>query len=313
MGGAGEGRHLAGTLRRGLWSAAVGMKATLIVNPISGRGRGERAARLLREGLESRGFAVETRVTHRKGEAREWAAQANGTTSLLVGIGGDGTLNEIANGLGDRTIPIGVVPTGTSNVLALDLGLPRSVEGALRAMLAGKTAPIDAARVNGRLSFFCVGVGFDAMVLQELERRRRGAIRRSTYLPAVARALARYRAPRLVVEADGERIEGISAAIVSNLFYYGGRFFGLARDRRVDDGLFEAHFFRGDSRLALVRHGLRAMARRLKPGPSLEFRRVRRVRIESEDPVPYQVDGDLAGTTPVEIVVLPRRLRLVVP
>ncbi|HET6204429.1 MAG TPA: diacylglycerol kinase family protein [Planctomycetota bacterium] len=289
------------------------MKVTLIVNPISGRGRGGEAARRLREGLEARGAAVETLLTRSKGEARALAAGLNGETSLVVGIGGDGTLNEIANGLGDRPVPLGVVPTGTSNVLAMDLGLPRRVEEAIPALLAGRTRAIDVARVNGRLAILFVGVGFDAMVLERLERRRRGAITKWTYLPAIARALARYRGPDLRVDVDGERFEGIALALVSNVGRYGGPFFRLDPTREVNDGLFECYLFRGRSRAALVRHGLRAMARRLRPGRSLAVRRARRVRIESDASVPYQVDGDLAGTTPVEIEVLPRALRLVIP
>ena len=288
-------------------------RALVVANPVAGRGRARRAAEELATGLAGMGLDAALHFTRGRSDARDRAASLERGVDLVVSVGGDGTLGEILEGLAGRDVPVAILAAGTANVLALDLGLPRSVQGLLGIVGRGRTAPIDTGRVNGgRLTFLVTGVGFDALAVREVESRRRGPITKAAYVAAGMRALAGYRAPRLEVEIDGEKRPGRYAQVlVSNIVHYGG-FRVLSADRRLDDGLFEVYLFPKGSRASLLGYAVRACLSGL-PGGSCTRLRARRVRITSEVPVPCQVDGDAFGETPVEICVHPVQSRLVVP
>jgi len=288
-------------------------RALVLANPIAGVGRARKAAEDLAAGLPGIGVRGKLHFTTGRGDARARVAALAGDFDLVVSVGGDGTLGEILGGLSDRDVPVAVFPAGTANVLSLDLGLPRSAEGLLAAIARGRTAKIDTARVNGeRLSFLVTGVGFDAMVVRELEAHREGPITKRAYVRAALRVLARYSPPSLEVEIDGRPLPDRSALVLaSNIVHYAGLRV-LSADRRLDDGLFEVYLFRGGSRARLAATAARALFSGL-PGGSCTRVRARRVRVSSETPVPCQVDGDAFGETPVEVVVHPVQSRLVVP
>jgi YegS/Rv2252/BmrU family lipid kinase len=285
----------------------------VIVNPIAGRGRAQRAARELAAALEREGTQVELFATTKRGDARERAARIGADLERLVVVGGDGTVSEVLEGLAWHELPVLILPMGTANVMGLDLGLPRDAPRALEVLRGGRTQRIDVARVNGSaLSFLVTGIGLDAMVVRELERVRRGPISKWTWVRAGLSVFVRYREPRLAVELDGAAVEGrFGFVLFSNVIHYGGMRV-LARDRRLDDGLFEAYLFRGCGRLGLLGHGLRALCTGF-PSSRCERRRARRIRVRSESPVPYQVDGDLGGETPLEAEVLAQPFTLLVP
>jgi diacylglycerol kinase (ATP) len=296
--------------------ASPAKRALVVANPIAGRGRGRAAAERLREGLAAQGFDAGLHLTRGSGDATRAVAEAAGSLALALAVGGDGTLGDVLNGLDKRpegrSVRLAALPMGTANVLALDLGLPRDPESLLEAIAAGHERRLDVARVGERLSFLVVGVGFDAMVVEELDRRRRGPISKSSWLAPGLSVLARYREPRLTVELDGRAEPGrFGMVLVSNAVHYAG-LPTLSAERRLDDGRFEVYLFPRATRLALLGHGLRALTRRL-PSGSCRMALASRVRVDAEEPVPYQVDGDAGGRTPVEIAVEPPAFRLCVP
>ncbi len=288
-------------------------RALIVANPVAGRGQGAKAAQELAAGLAEMGVAAEVYLTRARGDGRSRVRCLESGTDLLVSIGGDGTLREVFDGLIDPEIPVAALPLGTANVLGLDLGLPRDVDRLLELIAARRSARIDVADVNGHLSFLVTGVGFDGLVVRELESRRNGPISRWSYVGAALRALRGYRPPRLRVELDGVRETGeFGLVLVSNIVHYGGVLKLRAAGTR-DDGTFDVFLFR-DARLpALVRAFLRGMLFSLPGGSSCSTKPARRVVITSDEPVPYEVDGDWRGVTPVEIAVTGRQRVLLVP
>lgn len=257
-------------------------------------------------------MSAELYLTGARGDGRARVRGLEAGVDLVVAVGGDGTLREVLDGLPDPEVPVGLVPLGTANVISRDLGLPRDVERALDVMAAGRVTRIDVARVNGHLCCLATGVGLDGMVVREVERRRRGPITRGSYLVALLRVLRRYRPPRLAVEIDGVHDrEAYGLVVISNIVHYAG-VLRLARDRRLDDGRFEVYLFRDASRRALAAAALRGVVGQL-PGGACGLRRARRVRITSDTPVPYHVDGDYGGETPVAFVVCDRQYRMLTP
>ena len=287
-------------------------RALVVVNPIAGRGLGARAAGELVEGLNRSGVSSELFSTSSQGEAVARLRTLDPEVDLVVAVGGDGTLREVFDGLAEPETCVGVLPFGTANVLANEFGHPRDVHHALEILTRRNVTPIDVSRVNGRLSFLVTGIGFDAMVVREVEERRHGPITKLDYVGAVARTLLRYRPPRLTVELDGEALAGeYGFVLVSNLRGYAG-LLHLTEDARIDDGRFEVFLFPTGRLRELTAFFVRGFVRRL-PGGAVEMRRARRIRVTSEEPVPYQTDGDSGGSTPVEIDVAPNQYRLVIP
>ena len=286
--------------------------ALIIANPVAGRGQGTKAANELKQGLRSIGVAADVFFTGKSGDAFAHLRSLEGEIDLVVSVGGDGTLREVIDGLVDPSTPVGVLPLGTANVLAKELGLPRDVHHSLDILKRKRVISIDVAIVNGRLSVLMTGIGIDAMAVREVERRRTGPITKWSYVSATLRALSGYRAPRLRVKLDGVALpEEVGFVLVSNTVHYGG-VLRLAADARMDDGLLEVYLFPTGRLLELAAAFLRGLVGNL-PGGKVQVRRAKTLEIDSTEPVPFQVDGDLGGDTPVEIRVAPNQYRLVVP
>ena len=286
--------------------------ALIVANPIAGRGRGEHAASELAEALRSAGVSVELFLTKARDDARVRVRCAEPETDLIVGVGGDGTIGEVMAGMIDDEIPVGIMPMGTSNLLGLDLKLPRDVDSMLEVLLAGHIQKIDLAQVNGHISFLCTGVGIDAASVRELEKHRTGPITKLSYAKPIIHSLLKFPIPKLTVEIDGKKQDGEYALIVvCNTIHYAG-YFKLARDRKLDDGLLEMYLFRSGTRLSLLGYAIRGLLGRL-PGGGCTMVRAKSLRVTSETPVPYQVDGDFRGETPVELEVTGRQVKLLAP
>jgi len=286
-------------------------RALIVANPIAGRGAGAKAGREMALGLQRLGVRTELHLTDGAGDARARVRCMDPECDLVVSVGGDGTLREVFDGLLDERVPVGVLPMGTANVLALDLGLPRDVDRAIEILCAGKTAEIDVARVNGHLSFLVTGVGFDGLVVRELESARQGPITKWSWVRATLRALRDYREPRLAVEIDGERVPGkFGLCLIANVIHYGG-VMRLSPERRLDDGRFEVYLFPDAAPRRLIALAARGVVSDLARACRVTLART--VRVSSPEPVTYQVDGDFRGHTPVELQVQDRRFRVLVP
>lgn len=288
-------------------------RAAVVANPIAGRGRARaRAEELVRE-LARVEIAAELHYTSGRGDARAWTREHAGAFDVVVAVGGDGTVSEVLDGVPEAEMPVAILAMGTANVMSIDLGLPRDPAGVARMVASGRTTTVDVARVNGtRLSFLVVGAGVDAQVVRELERLRKGPITKRTWARAALRVLLACPTPRLSVAIDGRAIEGEHCQVLfSNVVHYAG-FRVLASDRVLDDGRWEVYLFPAGSRVRTVLYGVRAL---LGGFPSGRVRRERGTKLEvrSASPVPFQVDGDLAGETPFAIEVEPVRRRLVLP
>jgi diacylglycerol kinase family enzyme len=289
-------------------------RITILANPIAGRGRAHRGAERLRAALVAGGAEVELVLTTRAGHAHDVAQQLTpATCDTVVAVGGDGTVNEVVRGLTSFAITLGVLAQGTGNVLARTLHLPRSPERLAALLLAGTHVEIPVARANGRRFLLFAGAGFDAAMVQELERTRRGASGRSRWAAAMLRVVRRW--PRCSIACttgDGERFDGLSQVLVTRVRDYGG-VLQLPASIDVHDGLLHVLVFRQRGRLGFLCATLRAMAGRLRPGRDLELRRTHAVRIDpsiGHPPAPVQLDGDFLGATPVAIDVEPGRVRV---
>ena len=286
-------------------------RALVIVNPIAGRASGPRFVAELERGLGRHGISTETVVTRKPGDARAAALRA-AAHDVVVAVGGDGTVNEILNGL-DVARPIAVYPVGTGNVLAKEVGSPRRLSRFCEMLGAGRVKELDLASVNGRLFVSMAGVGFDATVAAAMAARRKGGIRLSTYIVPLLRCFATYAFPPVEVRIDdAEPIRAEGFVLVSNVRTYGGPF--VVTPQAVhDDGLFDVCVLPRGSRLRCLRAMFAFFIRCQRRLSGARYYRGRRVAVTSDERVDYQVDGDHAGCLPATFEILNRKQAVVVP
>lgn len=288
----------------------------VIFNPAAGRPRrsAERLRRVVAE-LERRGCATVVRSTHAAGDARRLARDAEPGFDLIVAAGGDGTVNEVANGLGGSARPLAVLPLGTGNVLAHEIGLPRAPAALARLIACAPARPIWPGRIGDRLFVAMAGVGFDAEVLAALDHGLKRRIGKLAFVWAVLGCLRRGRRDEFVVSAGGTDHRAVSA-IVANGRFYGGRFV-VARAARVADPLLHIVLFRRAGRIAALRCLAAMMLGVLHRLPDVSVLPVRGASFGAgrgtAGPCLVQADGEIVGRLPATVEVAAAPLLLVQP
>jgi YegS/Rv2252/BmrU family lipid kinase len=297
----------------------VPRRLRIIANPVSGRGKGLRLAREVVERLRARGADPELVETKSAGDAKRLAAEADGAAAV-AGVGGDGTVNEVLNGIRDGAA-VGMIPSGTANVLAKELGLPRDADGLARVLAEGREVSWDVGvdAVGGRKFLLFASAGYDAHVVHVFHAARAGPIQMWQYLLWGLKSILDYRPPRIRVELDGVALPGEAAwVVVSNVASYGGPLVFTPR-AKPSDGRFEVLVQRGGRLRDVVRMFWRALVGSLT-GIDLAlggvtFHSATRVTLASIDgaPVPVQMDGDPAGYLPADYAVRPSAAKLLGP
>ncbi|MGH7215460.1 MAG: diacylglycerol/lipid kinase family protein, partial [Tepidisphaeraceae bacterium] len=215
--------------------------------------------------------------------------------------------------------PLLVVPLGSANLMGQHLGLKwetRTIERQIiDAIRAGHTVALDTATANDELFLLIAGVGIDGRIVHELTRVRRGPLAgKANYLLPAAVAISKYRYPRLTVSVDGKTIfeDKPAMAFVGNVREYGTGF-PLLPLARSDDGLLDVCVTPCANPIEAARLLLHSVAGDLLQVDGVVYAKGTRVRVESPDPVEIQLDGDAAGHTPLDVALLPRKLRFIVP
>ena len=235
---------------------------------------------------------------------------------LLVVAGGDGTITEAVNGLigpgaGAEPPPLAVLPLGTANALAAEIGLDLDPETIARTIALGRPVPVSLGRANDRLFTMMAGVGFDAHVVEAVSLDLKRLIGKGAYVWESARALRRFAFPGYRVRLDGEDHEAASV-IVAKGHFYGGRFV-CAPEARLAEPLFRVCLFTRPGAWNVLRYAAALGLGRLGRLPDYKVLPARELRIEGPEGDPVQGDGDVIARLPVRIRVLPEALRIVMP
>ncbi|MDX1575393.1 MAG: diacylglycerol kinase family lipid kinase [Kiloniellales bacterium] len=309
-----------------------GRRLLVIHNPVAGRRRRKRFWNAL-ELLERDGNELSLHLTEAPGHATDFAGQIRpGEVDLVIAAGGDGTINEVVNGLvaggaemepRPAPVPLALLPLGTSNVLAAEIGLGKSPEAVARAIRDNATIRLclgriaDAERPEGRFFVLMAGAGIDAHAVAGVDPVLKRRFAQGAYAWSGLQQVRRSRHRRYHVTVDGVRHRA-AWVVVAKAGRYGGPFV-LATRARLDEPRFEVCLFARGGVWPLARHGSALLLGRLAATPGFTSVLGETVRIEAADmggPAtlePVQCDGDDMARLPVEIRVVPDALDLVVP
>jgi diacylglycerol kinase (ATP) len=286
----------------------------IIFNPVAGRRRAHLLWRVL-DVLAANGVRLDLAETHRAGHAQALALDAaRRGEPMVVAAGGDGTIAEVANGLMGSAASLGVIPLGTANVLAHELGLsfaPRSVAAALA---FGRTCTLWPGQANGvdevRLFVQMLGVGFDAHVVHNLPYPLKKMMGKGAYVLQSIRELGRYKFPKIRMRIDDIETEAASV-IISKGRFYGGRF-RLASDAVPGSPGFSVVLFDRSGPCSTMMYGAALPFNLLGRAPGVRHVRAQRIDFLQNERVPAQTDGDSAGCAPLWVGDAPGPIRVVV-
>ena len=274
---------------------------------------------------QKHGYRVAIRLTAYAGHATEIAREAaEAEHGIVLTAGGDGTLNEVANGLANSETVLAPLPVGTANSFAKELHLPRpnllepqKLIDASDALLQGQIQRMDLGYCNNeRYWMLWASTGVDGYVVDHIEPRSRlfkqlglagYAAKVLFFMPSYPRTHGRITVDERVIEGDFLMIT------VSNVRLFGGGDFRLNAGAVLDDGFFEIWLFHGSEMTAAMRHVLQVSLENHHDDPNIDMIRGRRVRVETTPAIPYHVDGEPVANTPFECKVEQGALRLLVP
>ena len=293
------------TTRRSLvvWNREAGSKAGL---PTNGTTEAD-----LRRAMAAAGLGEELFVGGTEEETRRRIREAvEADVEIIVAAGGDGTAGLVAEAIIGTPTALGILPLGSAMNIARSLGIPRDLAAAAEILATGEIATVDVGRAPDGLFFEMASVGINAAVLAEAHKLAEGEFHS---IVGIIGAIVRYRPATMTIELDDETIRtGALMIVVANTPFTGAGL-TLAPDARLDDGLFDVAVYRHFSRWELIRHAFSIIAGRRSYSPKVRTYRSSRVRISARRPLPARADARDLGETPLELAVVARALRVVLP
>lgn len=305
------------------------MKACLIVNPKSGLGTSEKSLELSKDLLAKNGYRVTDFITLEKGDAKIFAQDAvKKKFDLVVAVGGDGTINEVVNGLANTDTTLGVIPTGTANVFAREIGIPtfhtydsKSLLKATEVLLQSEPKKIDLGKVKlkrypSRYFLMWCGVGLDASITSS--KKSPQDIYFGKYINflkwgiSAALTTIKFSSVQSEIRFDDELIsEKVNQIIVSNGKLY-ANYFTISNESKLDDGLFDVVIIKGNVLPGVFLKGLASLVTR-ELYTDIKNIHVKKISITSSAPLSVHVDAETIGETPVDIEIAPKALKVLMP
>jgi len=322
------------------------MQAELIYNPRGGQVVVRRELDNVVALLSRCGWSVALRETSKPLEATELARHAvRRGAKVVIAAGGDGTVNEVANGLLNTDVALGVLPMGTTNSWALQMGIPalnpmlpgtkvvkliadleeriarplpanyyrKVLLDAARVLVEGRTVVVDVGELSGRHFLMWAGIGLDAAVTESISLKEKRALGSWAYVFTAIESGYRYSSTDVWLTLDGEVVKTSTPLIVvSNIQLYGG-VMSIGAKACVNDGKLDVCVFKGDGFFTFVQHALNVLSHRHVRDPKIEYYQCSEIVVESACSLPVHVDGEPFTKTPVAIHTVPSSLKVIVP
>ncbi len=305
------------------------MKACLIVNPKSGLGTSEISLESSKNLLTKNGYEVSEFTTIEAGDAKIFAKKAvKEKSDLVIAVGGDGTINEVVNGLANSDSTLGVIPTGTANVFAKEIGIPtfrtftsKSFLLATQVLLDSEVRKIDLGivklkRYPSRYFLMWCGVGLDASITSSKKSPKDIYFGKYiNFLKWISSAISttfKFSSVQSEIRFNDKLIsEKVNQIIVSNGKLY-AKYFKISEDSKLDDGLFDVVIMKGNVFPGIFLKGLNTIVKK-EIYTDIKNIHVSKISISSSAPLPVHVDAETIGETPVDIEIAPKALKILMP
>jgi diacylglycerol kinase (ATP) len=261
--------------------------------------------------LKDAGAFLDSVHTSRHGEGMKAAADAalSARFDAVVAAGGDGTVHDVATGLLGTRIPLGIIPTGTANVFAREVGVPTSPDRIASTLLNGKVSTIPVGEINGQPVLFVVGIGFDAEAVRQFEAAGSRKIGQAGFVMPVLHALLSEKSRPLTVTTDHGSGEAHWVIVTRARRYAGG--FLLSNGASVTRSQFHVLRFMGHGAFVRLRQLAALASGLIAYDPCVNVEVADWVRVEGDPNASVQVDGEILGRLPAEIRIHPYRLQIV--
>jgi len=280
----------------------------VVYNPTAGRRRRRLFSRVLDQ-LKNFGCEIALHETRGPGDAKRFVQGIDGEMyDAVVAAGGDGTIREVVNGLAGRAIPLGIVPLGTANVLANEIGLDFNARALSEAIALGAPVSVYTGEANGHLFLMMAGIGFDARVVEGTPLGLKRIAGKAAYVVSTLAALMRHRPSSYVVEIDGVTYSA-AAVVIAKGHYYGGKFI-IASQAQLSAPELQVALFTKGRRRDLIGYAMALATGQLHTLSNVRVVPAREVRITGAADEQFQLDGDLAGRLPIFATVSPEPLLL---
>jgi YegS/Rv2252/BmrU family lipid kinase len=291
------------------------LKTFVIQNPVAGTADPHTVRKILTNRLADREFEIhETHPDEHLPDVVHKAIDLG--YELFIAVGGDGTASLVASALVNTDIPMAIVPTGTGNVLARELGIPLDIEAAASLVNGNnRERTIDAMWIGDHVSVLAVGIGISSLTMRHTERQAKRRFGLLAYMWVGLEQLSGLRLRPFHLEVDGEkRHVRASEVLITNSSIIGLQPFDLGPDVQPDDGKVEVCIVRARTLWDYLRVAWSLLARVEKQNENFQCMEARReVQIRTVKPLPVQADGEIIGETPLKIKVMPAAVRVLVP
>ena len=285
---------------------------SFIINPVSGTTKKKNIPKLIEEFSAHSAIEIAIRFTEYAGHAKEIAAELslNGNTEIIA-VGGDGTINEVVNGIGDSGAIMGIIPSGSGNGLARHIGIPMRAKKALELIKVGYTKSIDLMNINGELSANVSGIGFDAIVAHKFQdSKNRGLL---SYAQISMQEFFKYEPQTYDITVDGKKYQYEAFLVsIANSSQFGNNAF-IAPKASLTDGLIDVCILKPFPIVATAIVFERVMAKTINNSKFMDTIQGKKISLKNKTKK-YHLDGDPResdGT--IDIEIMPSILKLIVP
>ncbi|MGE5672920.1 MAG: diacylglycerol/lipid kinase family protein [Mycobacterium leprae] len=290
-------------------------RVAVVYNPKSGRPRErERVISQFVQRLHQAGQDAQAYATQHPNHATQLAQQAIADgCDLVIAHGGDGTMNEVLQAVAGTDATLGFWPGGTANVLAVEIGFPRDLNGVLRRVLNARTRQSTVGKANDRYFLLMTGIGLDAAVAAGVQPYLKERLGKGAFAVSAIRVIHEWNLPPLWVELeDGERIEG-RFIVAGNAHSYGGGFQFTPR-AKLEDPHLDLCIFESGAKVDYIKYVLAAPFGAHLMLDGVTYRKVRKARVMAgaDHNVPVQLDGEVAGALPLTLESIPEGVKLLV-
>jgi diacylglycerol kinase (ATP) len=287
-----------------------------IVNPKSGASSIKRLGKLFEDYLVSKKYKVKVSFTYSLEHACELAqiAAKDEDCVLVVAVGGDGTVREIAHGLEGSGKKLLIIPGGTENLLANELGFDDTLETTIKTFEAGMVKTLDLGNINGKCFTSIAGIGFDGEIVKIVAKKRSGNITHLDYFWPIWRTFWNYKFQPVKVEVDGKEIfNGKCMIFVGNISRYAVGL-GILKDADYNDGLLDICIYKCSTKIQLIKHSAMTAIKKHVCCKDVMYLKCKNIKITSDyTDIATEIDGDPGPSLPAEIKIIPNAVKCLVP